>query len=174
MVFGRAPTASCRIPHISISRHHFVIQFSSGRGVYLMDLGSTHGTFLKQLDLDACKRTYLKKRKLDPFCYTKINICDAILVGRYPRPIMLMSYSDPKLSEDPDNRTCYDWVAGHCGRVTDCRFKHCEPRHPNYHPPPPKKHTQETTRQHFRNRFYDIVCTKKRPREDCNEGADQF
>jgi len=168
LTFGRAPTADVRVPHISVSRHHFVIQFSNGGGVYVMDLGSTHGTFLMKLDLDAVQRMYHKKRKLDPFYYTKINVCDAILVGRYTRPIVLMAHSDPKLAEDPDHMTCYDWVAGHCGRITGCRFKHCVPKHPHYHPPPPQKHTQESTRQHFRNRFFDIVDSRKRPREEEN------
>jgi len=165
MVFGRAPTADVRVPHLSVSRHHFVIQFSRGGGVYLMDLGSTHGTFLMKLDLEAVHRIYHKKRRLEPFSFTKINVCDAILVGRYVRPIVLMAHSNPKLAEDPDHRTCYDWVAGHCGRITGCRFKHCVPKHPHYHPPPVHKDTQESTREHFRNRFYDIVDSRKRPRE---------
>jgi len=160
MVFGRAPTADVRVPHISVSRHHFVIQFSGGGGVYVMDLGSTHGTFLMKLDLESSQRSYHKKQRIDPFSYTKISICDAISVGRFDIPIVLMAPSNPKLADDPDHLTCYDWVAGYCGRTTGCRFKHCAPRHPHYQPRAPPKHNQESTRQHFRNRFYNIVSSK--------------
>ena len=52
--FGRSEGADILLEHPSSSRLHAVLQFR-GREVYLVDCGSTHGTFLNNAALEARK-----------------------------------------------------------------------------------------------------------------------
>nr|XP_026694178.1 LOW QUALITY PROTEIN: kanadaptin [Ciona intestinalis] len=67
-VFGRLPECDFMLEHPSISRHHAVLQFGKpsendnvelqkdgSAGFYLIDLGSTHGTFLNKTKIPSHK-----------------------------------------------------------------------------------------------------------------------
>jgi len=155
VVFGRAPSADIRVSHISISRHHCVIQFSARGEIYLMDLGSTHGTMFKG-------------QRLTPFNYVRIQICDEIYMGRYERAIVLMAASNPLIADDPDYDLCWDWYAGFCRRDQECRFRHSAPKHPQFQAPRGRIESRSariSAREHFKNRFYD-TCTSAEQKRD--------
>lgn len=65
--FGRLNTCDVLCEHPSLSRYHSVLQYSNGsnakypKGLYLIDLGSTHGTFIN-------------KTKLEPHKYTRVEV----------------------------------------------------------------------------------------------------
>lgn len=52
---GRQPTADIILDHPSASRLHAVIQHGSNGIVKIMDMGSTHGTFLNKLKIESNK-----------------------------------------------------------------------------------------------------------------------
>ncbi|KAI9013104.1 hypothetical protein BC832DRAFT_279591 [Gaertneriomyces semiglobifer] len=45
-LIGRLPNCDLTLDHASISRYHAVLEFQEGAGLFLWDLGSTHGTFI--------------------------------------------------------------------------------------------------------------------------------
>lgn len=65
--FGRLANCDVLCEHPSLSRFHAVLQYSAGvdekfpRGLYLFDLGSTHGT-------------YVNKTKLEPQKFTRVEV----------------------------------------------------------------------------------------------------
>lgn len=54
---GRLPTCDISMEHASVSRHHAILQFGQG-GIFIYDLGSTHGTFLNKQRITA--KTYIR------------------------------------------------------------------------------------------------------------------
>ncbi|ORX73948.1 SMAD/FHA domain-containing protein, partial [Linderina pennispora] len=47
-VFGRLPMCDFPMDHQSISRYHCVLQFAASNHTTLVDLGSSHGTFVNK------------------------------------------------------------------------------------------------------------------------------
>ena len=82
-VLGRhSSTADLVIEHPSVSRQHAVLQHRDSGEVYLMDLGSTHGTFLN-------------KKKLEPQMYVPLRIGSTVKLGASSRALVLMGDAEP-------------------------------------------------------------------------------
>ncbi|XP_042025304.1 kanadaptin-like isoform X1 [Salvia splendens] len=71
-MFGRVDICDFVLEHPTISRFHAVLQFKSDRGVYLYDLGSTHGTFIN--------KNQVKKR-----IYVDLHVGDVLRFGHSSR-----------------------------------------------------------------------------------------
>lgn len=69
--FGRHPQADFMVEHASTSRLHAVLQFR-GREAFLVDCGSTHGTFLN-------------KRQLRPLLYHPVPVGSMFRLGQSTR-----------------------------------------------------------------------------------------
>ncbi|KAL3895840.1 MAG: hypothetical protein SGPRY_013416, partial [Prymnesium sp.] len=82
-ILGRhASTAHLLIEHASVSRAHAVVQHRASGEVYLIDLGSTHGTFLN-------------KKRLEPHMYTPLRLGSVIKLGGSSRSLVLMGEKEP-------------------------------------------------------------------------------
>jgi len=78
VVFGRLPTCDVPLEHPSLSRFHAVLQYRAAdespdapddrkKGFYLIDLGSTHGTFLNKSQVEANSFIRLKNGHMFKF-----------------------------------------------------------------------------------------------------------
>ena len=82
-ILGRLPgAADIVLEHPSVSRQHAVVQHRDNGEIYLMDLGSTHGTFMN-------------KKRLDPQAYVPLRIGSSIKLGLSSRSLCLMGSEDP-------------------------------------------------------------------------------
>ena len=61
--FGRLPECSLHLEHESISRRHACLAFDKEGAMYLVDLGSAHGTFLNGERIEA--QRYIELREQD-------------------------------------------------------------------------------------------------------------
>lgn len=71
LTLGRNPEADILAEHPSTSRLHSVLQFE-GNAVYLVDLGSTHGTTLNQ-------------KRLTPLLYHRLHVGAQFALGQSTR-----------------------------------------------------------------------------------------
>ncbi|XP_026739832.1 kanadaptin [Trichoplusia ni] len=83
-VFGRFANSDVVMAHPTISRHHAVLQYKAFAedgeqpcGWYMIDLGSTHGT-------------YLNKEKLKPNHYTRVRVGHQIKFGNSTRTYIVV------------------------------------------------------------------------------------
>ena len=60
-LFGRAPAADFQLEHPSISRVHFALVHHRDGGIYVIDLGSGHGTLINGRRLEKNKPTKLEE-----------------------------------------------------------------------------------------------------------------
>jgi len=94
-ILGRDPgSAQVVLPHPSVSRQHAVIQHRDSGGVWLMDLGSTHGTTLN-------------KKPCPPKAYVRLPVGATVRLGTGTRLACLMGppdEADPAMSADPAKR----------------------------------------------------------------------
>ena len=82
-VLGRhSSTADLVLAHPSVSRQHAVIQHRDTGEIYVMDLGSTHGTFMN-------------KKRLEPHAYVPLRIGATVKLGQSTRSLVLMGEADP-------------------------------------------------------------------------------
>eukprot|EP00124_Ichthyophonus_hoferi_P005303 Ihof_evm1s736 gene=Ihof_evmTU1s736 len=86
---GRLPICDITMEHPSISRYHAVIQHRDNGGVYLYDLGSTHGT-------------HLNKAPLKPQTYYRIKIGHMIQFGQSTRMLMLVGPEEVAQAEEEE------------------------------------------------------------------------
>jgi hypothetical protein len=63
-LIGRSRNCAIVIPDASVSRCHAVVGYDYFQGLYVMDMGSSNGTFLDQQRLTSLKRCSLKHGQL--------------------------------------------------------------------------------------------------------------
>ncbi|KAL3629489.1 hypothetical protein CASFOL_026711 [Castilleja foliolosa] len=80
-MFGRVDLCDFVLDHPTISRFHAVLQYKSNGGVYLFDLGSTHGTSIN--------KSQVKKR-----VYVDLRVGDVIRFGQSTRLYIFQGPSD--------------------------------------------------------------------------------
>ncbi|XP_069624438.1 kanadaptin [Ranitomeya imitator] len=93
-VFGRLPTCHVSLEHPSVSRYHAVLQYRSvpgmepdqGRGFYVFDLGSTHGTFIN-------------KQRIQPKTYCRIRVGHVLKFGGSTRLFILQGPDEDQEAE---------------------------------------------------------------------------
>lgn len=79
---GRDPAgADICLPHPSVSRRHAVLQHRDSGGVWLMDLGSTHGTTLN-------------KKPCPPHAYVRLHVGASVRLGTGSRLVCLIGPPD--------------------------------------------------------------------------------
>lgn len=89
-ILGRSKNDSdIYLTHPSLSRQHCVIQHKSGHLVYLFDLSSSN-------------KTFLNKKPLKPFEYTKMSVGDFFQLGSSTRYYFLDGPNDLMPSETND------------------------------------------------------------------------
>lgn len=81
--FGRVPDNDWEVQHPSTSRYHVVVQCSGDDGVFLYDMGSTHGTFLNKTEIP--KKQYIPFRVGDQM---RIGNSDRVYVLNGPQDLM--------------------------------------------------------------------------------------
>eukprot|EP00962_Isochrysis_galbana_P008605 scaffold2397_cov113-Isochrysis_galbana.AAC.1 len=85
-ILGRDPaSAQVVLPHPSVSRQHAAIQHRDSGGVWLMDLGSTHGTILN-------------KKPCPPNVYVRLPVGATVRLGTGSRLVCLLGPPD---AEEP-------------------------------------------------------------------------
>ncbi|MEB3291838.1 MAG: FHA domain-containing protein [Synechococcales bacterium] len=72
-LLGRSRNCAIPVPDRSISRCHAVIGYDQAQGFYLMDVGSSNGTFLNQKRLSILERYPLKDGDLINLCHVLIE-----------------------------------------------------------------------------------------------------
>ncbi|XP_073010400.1 uncharacterized protein [Typha latifolia] len=85
-MFGRVDLCDFILEHPTISRYHAVLQFKRDGGVFLYDLGSTHGT--------SVNKNQVKKK-----VYTEIHVGDVIRFGLSSRLYIFQGPSELMLPE---------------------------------------------------------------------------
>lgn len=72
-LLGRSRNCAIAVPERSISRCHAVIGYDQGQGFYIMDVGSSNGTFLNQQRLSILERYPLKDGDIINLCHVRAN-----------------------------------------------------------------------------------------------------
>jgi FHA domain len=72
-LLGRSRNCAIAVPDRSISRCHAVIGYDQGQGFYLMDVGSSNGTFLNQQRLSILERYPLKDGDIINLCHVRVE-----------------------------------------------------------------------------------------------------
>ncbi|XP_074663172.1 kanadaptin-like [Tubulanus polymorphus] len=91
-VFGRLPSCDVSMEHLSLSRHHAIVQYCVQKtdnnevGWYLYDLDSTHGT-------------WINKNKVHPRTYYRIRVGHVIKFGGSSRLYILQGPPDDQDAE---------------------------------------------------------------------------
>ncbi|KAJ2403208.1 hypothetical protein GGI23_000138 [Coemansia sp. RSA 2559] len=90
--FGRLPVCDFPMDHASISRYHAVLQFiDDGMAAQLVDLGSSHGSFVN-------------KRRVQPNSPLRLGIGDQIRFGMSSR-VWVLGSNDEKILDRRDQET---------------------------------------------------------------------
>jgi pSer/pThr/pTyr-binding forkhead associated (FHA) protein len=72
-LIGRSRTCAIAIPSSSVSRCHAVIGYCPERGFYMMDIGSSNGTFVNRHRLTALEQRVLSDADLIEFSHTHVE-----------------------------------------------------------------------------------------------------
>lgn len=72
-LIGRSPNCAIALEELSISRCHAVIGHRPNRGFYIIDVGSSNGTFVNGCRLATLKQRFLKDGDLIELSHTRIE-----------------------------------------------------------------------------------------------------
>lgn len=72
-LLGRSRNCAIMVPDRSISRCHAVIGHDSQQGFYIMDVGSSNGTYLNQQRLTGLKRHTLNDGDIITLCHLRVE-----------------------------------------------------------------------------------------------------